>query len=183
MGYITKRSGNYQVRYRDPNGRMTSRTFKRKTDADRFLRDMEVAMDRAQWIDPKSAEMSFGDWAKEFLLLARRLAPSTQETYERDLTKYVIPKFGQHRLGRLPADEIENWLNDEIAAGIAPSSVHRHYRTLRRMLQVVVDKEKIPSNPCDRVELLNVSKREMRRFLAGSRRLILRKLTPNGCGQ
>lgn len=122
MGYITKRSGNYQVRYRDPNGRMTSRTFKRKIDADRFLCDMEVAMDRAQWIDPKSVEMSLEDWSKEFLLLSRRLAPSTQETYERDLTKYVIPKFGRYRLGRLPADEINSrsrW--DRSGPGVPPS--------------------------------------------------------------
>jgi hypothetical protein len=42
----------------------------------------------------------------------------------------------------VPADEIENWLNDEIDAGIAPSSVHRHYRTLRRVLQVAIQKRK-----------------------------------------
>ena len=82
---------------------------------------------------------------------ARRLSPTTQETYRRDLDKYVLPRFGAYRLGRLPADEIENWLNDEIAAGIAPSSVHRHYRTLRRVLQVAVEKQKILANPCDRV--------------------------------
>jgi hypothetical protein len=39
--------------------------------------------------------------------------------------------------------------------------VHRHYRTLRRMLQVAVEKEKISSNPCDRVHPPRVPKREM----------------------
>ena len=80
--------------------------------------------------------MPLATWAEEFLSLTRRLSPSTQETYERDLRKYILPRFGAYRLGRLPADEIENWLNDEVAAGVAPSSVHRHYRLLRRMLQV-----------------------------------------------
>ena len=73
----------------------------------------------------------------------------------------ALPRFGAYRLGRLPAGEIENWLNDEIAAGLAPSLVHRHYRTLRRVLQVAVEKEKIPSNPCDRVQPPRVPKREM----------------------
>jgi site-specific recombinase XerC len=68
----------------------------------------------------------------------------------------VLPRFGSYRLGRLPADEIENWLNDEIAEGIAPSSVHRHYRTLRRVLQVAVEKQKLLANPCDRVQPLRV---------------------------
>jgi hypothetical protein len=59
------------------------------------------------------------------------------------LERYVLPRRGAFRLGRLPAEEIEQWLNDEVDAGIAPSSVHRHYRTLRRMLAVAVDKQKI----------------------------------------
>ncbi|HEV2071349.1 MAG TPA: hypothetical protein VGR26_16280, partial [Acidimicrobiales bacterium] len=70
-------------------------------------------------------------------------------------------RFGAYGLGRLPAGEIENWVNDEIAAGLAPSSVHRHYRTLRRLLQVAVEKERIPNNPCDRVQPPRVPKREM----------------------
>ena len=100
-------------------------------------------------------------WADDFLGLARRLSPTTQATYRRDLGKYILPRFGAYRLGRLPAEEIENWLIEEVAAGIAPSSVHRHYRTLRRVLQVAVEKQKIPSNPCDRVEPPRVPKREM----------------------
>lgn len=85
----------------------------------------------------------------------------TQETYRRDLDRYVLPRFGAYRLGRLPAEEIEQWLNDEVAAGIAPSSVHRHYRTLRRMLAVAVQKQKIHHNPCDRVDPPRVPHRDM----------------------
>ncbi len=76
--------------------------------------------------------------------MARRLSPSTQQTYRRDLTKYVLPALGACRLGSIPPDAIENWLNDELEAGIAASSVHRHYRTLRRVLQVAVDKQSMP---------------------------------------
>src|SRR3954454_10843399 len=105
--------------------------------------------------------MPVAAWAEEFMLLCRRLSKTTQETYHRDLEKYVLPRFGDYRLGQIPADEIENWLNDEIASGIAPSSVHRHYRTLRRMLQVAVEKQKLLTNPCDRVAPPRVPQREM----------------------
>jgi len=128
MGFIEKRSGGYRARYRDPLGHLTSKTFTRKADAERWAREMEVAVERGDWLDPRSAQGPLAVWAEEFLLLARRLSPSTQQTYRRDLKKYILPRFGAYRLGRLPADEIENWLNDEVAAGIAPSSVHRHYR-------------------------------------------------------
>ncbi len=161
MGFIEKRSGRYRARYRDPLGRQRSETFTRKADAERFLREMRVDIERGRWIDPAGADVALAVWAEEFLSLARRLSPSTQETYARDLNRYVLSRFGSYRIGRLPADEIENWLNDEIAAGIAPSSVHRHYRVLRRVLQVAVEKEKISTNPCDRVQPPRVPKREM----------------------
>ena len=109
---------------------------------------------------PRGADQPLASWTDEFLSLARRLAPKTQETYRRDLSRFVLPRFGDIRIGRLPAEEIENWLNDEIAAGIAPSSVHRHYRTLRRVLQVAVEKRRLAANPCDRVDPPRVPKRE-----------------------
>lgn len=117
-------------------------------------------------------------WVEEFLALARRLSPTTVQTYRRDLGKYVLPRFGSYRIGRLPADEIENWLNDEIAAGIAPSSVHRHYRTLRRVLQVAVEKQKIPANPCDRVQPPRVPKRDMA-FLSWDETVALAEAHPD----
>ena len=161
MGFIEKRNGRYRARYRDPLGHQRCETFTRKGDAERFLRETQVDIERGRWIDPAAADMPLERWAVEFLQLARRLSPSTQETYARDLRRYVLPRFGSYRIGRVPAEEIENWLNDEIAAGIAPSSVHRHYRTLRRVLQLAVEKEKILANPCDRVEPPRVPKREM----------------------
>ena len=161
MGYVERRSGHWRARYRDPLGRQRSETFARKVDADRFLRDMRVEIERGRWLDPRGAETPLTDWAEEFLALARRLSPTTQETYRRDLDRYILPRFGAYRLGRLPADEVENWLNDEIAAGLAPSSVHRHYRTLRRVFQVAVDKQRIATNPCDRVQPPRVPSREM----------------------
>lgn len=126
MGYVEKRRGNYRVRYRDPLGRQRSETFDRKADADRFLREIQVEVDRGRWLDPRGAEMPLAQWAEEFLSLSRRLSPLTQEAYRRDIDKYILPRIGSYSIGRLPADEIENWLNDEVAAGLAPSSVHRH---------------------------------------------------------
>ncbi len=57
-----------------------------------FPREMEVDMVRGAWIDPGGADVALGQWAEEFLALARRLSPSTRETYERDLRKYVVPR-------------------------------------------------------------------------------------------
>lgn len=161
MAEIERRSGRYRARYYDPLGRRHSKTFVRRADAERFLRELRVEMDRGHWLDPKGAEMTVSEWAGEFLRLSRRLSPTTQATYRRDLELYVLPRFASYRIGRLPADEIENWLMDEVAAGVATSSVRRHYRTMRRMLEVAVEKEKIVANPCNRVRPPRSATREM----------------------
>ena len=161
MAHIEKQRGKYRARFSDPLGKIQSRTFERKADAERFLRQVDADRVRGQWVDPRNADTPLAVWAEEFLSLCRRLSPTTQETYRCDLDKYGLPRFGAYRLGQVPADEIENWLNDEIAAGIPPSSAHRHYRTLRRMLQVAVQKQKILTNPCERVDPPRVPKREM----------------------
>ena len=74
-----------------------------------------------------------------FLASSLSLAPTSLATYRRDLERYVLPALGDRRLSRLNAEEIEQWLGTELARGISPSSVHRHYRTLRRVLQSAVE--------------------------------------------
>ncbi|MGD0986084.1 MAG: hypothetical protein ABSA65_20120 [Acidimicrobiales bacterium] len=107
MGFIERRNGRYRARYRDPLGRLS-----RKLDAERFLREVQVDIERGRWLDPSGAQLTLQSWSGEFLSLARRLSPTTQQTYLRDLDKYVLPRFGAYRIGRLPTDEIEKEVVD-----------------------------------------------------------------------
>lgn len=56
-GFIEKRSGRYRARYRHPLGRQRSETFTRKADAERFLREMQVDIERGRWIAPAGADV------------------------------------------------------------------------------------------------------------------------------
>ncbi len=146
MGFVEKRNGRYRARYRDPLGRQRCETFTRKADAERYLRQMQVdiewgPLDRPQRSRPGPRRVGRG------VPLAGPAAVAVDPGHLPAGPGALHPS----QVRRLPAGpaaagEIENWLNDEIAAGLAPSSVHRHYRTLRRMLQVAVEKEKISSN-------------------------------------
>lgn len=161
MASIDRRRDGYRVRYRDPLGNQRSRQFKRKVDAERFAREVEVDKDRGSWVDPRGGDIPLAEWVETFLAMSMSLAPTTLETYRRDLDKYVLPTLGARRLGQLRAEEIERWLNEEIVAGLASSSVHRHYRTLRRVLQAAVEKERLLTNPCNRVRPPKVAARKM----------------------
>jgi integrase len=159
-------NGGWRARYRDPGGRSRSRTFVTKVDARRFLDAAGADMARGRWIDPTSGRMRLEDWARTFLLTAHDLDEHTRVTYKRDLDRYVLPRFGALPLASIKPVEIRVWLAEELAAGLAPSSVHRHYRTLRRLLNVAVEHELLAKSPCAAVKPPAVPATEMR-FLNG----------------
>lgn len=161
------RDTKWRARYRDPAGRSRSRTFDRKADAERFLASSSTDMERGAWVDPRLGKITLAAWTAEYLATAANLRPLTLQTYRRDLDKYVLPRFGRVPLARLSPVEIRAWLADELAAGIAPSSVHRHYRTLRRVLQVAVDSELLVKNPCLAVQAPRIPSSEIRFLTAG----------------
>jgi hypothetical protein len=80
LAHIEKQRGKYRARFADPLGKIQSRTFIRKTDAGRFLREVDADSVRGRWVDPRDAT-PLAVWAEEFLLLCRGLSPTTRETF------------------------------------------------------------------------------------------------------
>lgn len=70
------------------------------------------------------------------------------------------------------------WLADELKAGIAPSSVHRHFRVLRRVLNVAVATELLQRSPCDGVKAPSVPATEMRFLPAPEVSRLAESITP-----
>ena len=155
-------NGRWRARYRDPADRSRSRTFATKTEAQRFLNAAGADMQRGTWVDPKHGQMRLEDWATTFLRTAHDLDRTTRATYSRDLERFVLPRFGSVPMGRIRKIDIREWINDELAAGIAPSSVHRHFRTLRRVLNVAVEHDLLAASPCAGVKGPKVEATEMR---------------------
>ena len=163
MGSIDKLpSGRWRARYRDPHGRGHSRTFGRKRDAEMFLDASGADMQRGVWVDPNAGRISLAEWSEAYLATVVNLRPGTLFTYKRDLTRYVLPRLGATPLTRLSPLDIRAWLAEELAEGRAASSVHRHYRTLRRVLQVAVETDMLAKNPCAAVQPPQVPTTEMR---------------------
>jgi hypothetical protein len=50
--------------------------------------------------------------------------PSTIRNYRRDLHKRVVPAFGTTRLARLTRADVQLWVDDLAADGLAASTVH-----------------------------------------------------------
>lgn len=163
MASVTRTpGGRWKARYRDPAGRSRSRTFDTKNEARRFLDAAGADMQRGHWVDPSLSRMRLDTWVETFLRTTPELGESTRATYERDLARYVLPRFGSMPLAAIRPGDVRVWISDELAAGIAPSSVHRHYRTLRRVLNLAVANELLAKSPCSSVKAPAVPRDEMR---------------------
>ena len=77
------------------------------------------------------------------------------------------PRLGHLPLARIRPLDVRSWLADEVAAGIAPTSVHRHFCILRRLLRVAVESDLLVKSPCAGIKPPPVEPVE-RRFLTAA---------------
>lgn len=154
-------TGRWRARWRI--GRASrSQTFDRKIDAQRHLDRVHQALRTGTYLDPSRGRTAVREWAEEWLTGAMNLGVGGRSTYRRDLDRYILPALGDRPIGALSAGEVEAFLAAELDVGLAASSVHRHYRTIRRMMQVALERDRIARNPCDRVTPPTVGHPEMR---------------------
>lgn len=155
-------SGTYRVRWRDDTGTQRAKSFRRKIDAQNFEAQTRLDLQRGTYIAPTAGTITLRAWADEWLAGARNLGAGGRDTYRRDLDRHILPALGGLQLRRVTDSAIDRYLTAELDRGLAPSTVHRHYRTLHRMLGVAVDRGRIPRNPCGPVTPPKIEHTEMR---------------------
>jgi hypothetical protein len=68
MAHVEKRGKDrWRARYRAPDGRERSRTFARRSDADRFLSSVTSAVASGEWVDPNRGRITVGKWLETLL--------------------------------------------------------------------------------------------------------------------
>lgn len=166
-------SGSYRIRYVDPWGRRVPITRKTAADVRAAYRRIQGDMARGEYVDPRRGRTSLAKWADDWLTGARNLSTGGRATYRRDLDRHILPALGKVPLGKLSDGDIDRYLESitqqpagtglapgrRAAAGLtesdkslAPSTVHRHYRTLHRMLEVARQRGLIARNPAEFVQ-------------------------------
>src|SRR5690606_6625703 len=93
------------------------------------------------------------------------LRPKTRRVYAETLSR--LGPIEDVALGRLTPAAIDEWLAARTRSGAAPSSVHRDYRVLRRMLNVAHQRGHLLANPIAQVAAPRVPDTEMRFLTAG----------------
>lgn len=142
----------YDVRYRDPAGKVRNRTFRRRKDADRFAATTAADIARGQWVDPNAGRLLFRDYAERWVAerttsRGRKLAPRTVELYRSQLAKHILPTFGDVELSRVTVPAVRSWHAELIGTGHRTAAA-KCYRLLRAILATAVEDDLIVKNPC-----------------------------------
>ena len=91
----------------------------------------------------RDTELTFGEWSLTFLKKkVTTISPRYALDYERQI-KHLNEVFGKYKLGRITAEQIENYLFTKV-----PSTQKRLYDQLRNIFADAVRLRKISENPC-----------------------------------
>ena len=161
------RGASWVARYRGPDGRERSKTFDRKTDAERFLTATESAKLRGEWVDPQQSRTRFRDWATKVEAGRVGRRASTIARDESVMRSLVLPTFGTLPLGAIEPDTVRAWIAEKTAAGYAPATVHKAYQLLAGTLEQAVVDGFIPRSPCRGLGLPRLEQEPMR-FLSAA---------------
>lgn len=151
----------YDVRYRDPAGKVRTKTFRRSEDARKFSNTTEADKVRGTWLDPDKGRLTFADWWDLWWPTTVNLRPTSRARDESIARTHLAPEFGDYPLAAIDHTMVTAWVAKLTASGLAPATVQKAQQVLAKCLDAAVDSARIGNNPCDRVKLPRIERREM----------------------
>ena len=112
-------------------------------------------------IDVAGPAMTTGEFLDRWLRGRRKIRETTRQGHAGCIERYLRPHLGDVPLDELSADHIDamlSWIEDH--RGISPASLRQVFAVLRAALNTAVRNRLIAFNPCDQVELPEVTPTE-----------------------
>jgi integrase len=146
----TTRAGKrYDVRLRDPAGRVYNRTFPTKRAAERYEAQEKADRSRGAWVDPRNGSITLSEWSARWMAQRPELRERTRDLYSGLLRLHILPTLGSRELGQLTPSQVRTWhATMRSPTGPGASTSAKAYRLLRAMLTTAVIDEVILRNPC-----------------------------------
>jgi integrase len=135
----------YRVRWRGPDGKERSKSFKRKGEADRFAATVSADLVRGQYVDPGAGKILFETYAEQWLA-AQTFEEGTYVAVELRLRLHAYPVLGKRYLNEVQPSTIQGWLRT--LSELAPTYRQVIFANVSTVFTAAVDDSLIVSNPC-----------------------------------
>lgn len=155
-----RENGRYRARYQGPDRRWRSRTFDRRIDAQRWLSNELVKLDRGEWVDPRAGRVLFESVAGQWMAGRAALRASTRARDRSYLNSLVLPHLGHMPVGSVQPSDLEAWVADLMAAGKAPATVQKAWQIASGVFRLAVRDRLIALSPARDVRLPKIERSE-----------------------
>jgi integrase len=144
---IEKRGNSWRARYRGPDHRERSKSFRRKSDAERWLAQQRSLMAQGDWTDPALGRITFGEYALAWLASRADLKPKTRHQYESLMHLHVLPTWRTVPLAKVTFEGLTEWVAKLTVAGLGPSAIRQSVFVVSAALDHAVRSGRIRTNP------------------------------------
>jgi integrase len=152
FGYIRKLpSGSYQASFISPvTGKRVNapNTFRTKTDASRWLTQVEADISRGAWLDQDLGRQPFGVYARAYLRDNDKVGPRWEETCLRNLRLHMTVFEDMPLIGITPP-VVREWHAAALRGKGGRTSIQQSYRFLHAVMAQAVRDTAIRTNPAN----------------------------------
>ncbi|MFJ2187799.1 tyrosine-type recombinase/integrase [Kitasatospora sp. NPDC087861] len=136
-------------------------TFEKKKDAEAYEAKVRDGKSTGVVVRPKQFKTTFKQWSETWLNPRKKRKPGTQESYEANMRKHILPQFGGMRLYKIQPDDVQDWVWALSDKGLAPRTVHLIFKTFRACINSAVRKRTLTYSPCIDIELPEIKRRKV----------------------
>jgi integrase len=147
--YKTGDGPRYQVRWREAHGKVRTRAFVSKREANAFDIDIKARKFKGDALPRPGKQTLAAAYDEWYRLRGSTLASSTQATYRAVWNAHVRERFDHHRLNELAAEPqlFEELMADMRERGVGAAAQRKVLVVMSAVLTACVDWKKISVNP------------------------------------
>ena len=157
---IEKRGNSWRARYRGPDRRERSKSFRRKADAERWLAQQRSLIAQGDWTNPALGRITFGEYALPWLDSRADLKPKTRHQYRWLMQQHILPTWRTVPLAKVTFEDLTEWVAKLTVAGLGPSAIRQSVFVLSAALDHAVRSGRIRANPAHGLGLPRPNRRD-----------------------
>ncbi|WAJ43132.1 tyrosine-type recombinase/integrase [Mycobacterium sp. Aquia_216] len=144
----------WRATYVGDQSREHSRSFARKTDAQRWLDEVTASVVTGQYVDPKAGLVRFKDYAERWRKMQVQ-RPSSRAHIEIMLRLHTYPVLGDRQLTSILPSDIQSWVR---GLTLAPATVGVVHGIASTIFKSAIRDRRLAANPCDGTKLPKVQR-------------------------
>ncbi len=142
-------SGRFRVRWRGPDNRQHSESRASKADAEALRRRIERDLDDGYLTSPADRRITISEYVNRNggWLASQAWRTSTRDNFDSQWRAHLEPRWGHVAVRSVRRTEVQGWVNELSAAGLAPGTVTGVYKRLVQILRAAHLDGVLPRQP------------------------------------